>query len=162
MEKLSRRSDSAVETPSGLLAVVPLARSGLLNGAAWFEFKAHMLGEVTRIEWPENAPLIVIDPDTAKTLVRLGYAGPVSDQQVEDYNAAVDAHVSKLPKQAPAPTPPAPAPAPAPAAATAVAAAPTPTPAPAPTPAPGLLDLNAPAPAPGLLDLNAPPPQPID
>lgn len=90
MEKLSRRSDSAVETPSGLLAVTPRVRSGVTGETAWFEFKAHMLSEVTRIEWPAGAPVIVVDSDTARALVVAGYAGEVSDELIESYNAAVD------------------------------------------------------------------------
>jgi hypothetical protein len=92
MEKLSRRSDGAYETPSGLFAIAPRAVSGRRDGNAWFEFKATVLSPVTRVEWPERAPVIVIDQATARTMLLNGYAFGITDAQMDDYNAAVDAY----------------------------------------------------------------------
>jgi len=185
MEKLTRRSDSAAETPSGHLAVVPLARSGSSEGTSWFEFKAHMLSEVVRVEWPSASPVIVLDADMAKSMVRLGYAAGVSDALLDEYNSAVDQYNAKtgespaakvdiLPpthtplsvqNSGPAPSLTSPAPpvsAPAPAA-PAVAVQPAVVPdvtqlqAPAPSPPPA----QAPVVQPSALDLlNSPPPTP--
>ena len=49
-----------------------------------------MLSDVTRIEWHKDAPVIVLEAGVAKSLVRLGYAGGVTDAQLDAYNKAVD------------------------------------------------------------------------
>lgn len=91
MEKLQRRSDGIYETPTGLVAIVPVKRSGVRNGMAWFEFKARMLGAPTRVEWPESAPVIAVDADVARTMMANRYALNINDEQMDDYNAAIDA-----------------------------------------------------------------------
>lgn len=124
MEKLQRRSDGFFETPSGLFAIAPRARSGRKDGVAWFEFKTSFVSEVIRLEWPENAPVIAIDPDVARVMLRNNYANNITDELMQAYNAAVDGMAGTAP---PAPeTPPVPA---APDAS--IPAAPEPPPAPA-------------------------------
>lgn len=89
MEKLSRRSDGAYETPSGLFAVAPRAVSGKKDGITWFEFKASVLSEVTRVEWPSGVPVIVIEQATAISMLRNGYAHGITDDLMDQYNEAV-------------------------------------------------------------------------
>lgn len=107
MEKLTRRSDGACETPSGLFAVVPRVRSGILpdGKTAWFEFKASFLSPVTRIEWPVHAPAILLSQDAARTMLLNGYAFGLTDDQVAEFNAAVDAYNAGQLQQEPPPVP---------------------------------------------------------
>lgn len=136
MEKLSRRSDGAYETPSGLFAIAPRAVSGRRDGTAWFEFKATPLSEVIRVEWPDKAPVVVLPQETARVMLRNQYAFGITDEQMDQYNAAVDAYNKAHPEQEPEPEKE-PEPAPTPVAPDTGAAPPAPAEAPpAPPPAP--------------------------
>ena len=102
MEPLFKRSDGAVETPSGLFAVKPVAKSGTTpDGVAWFEFRSHMLADIVRIEWQDGASLIIIEADTAKMLVANNYAAEVDDGVLEQYAAAYDKWLEANPSPSP-------------------------------------------------------------
>jgi hypothetical protein len=90
MEKLQRRSDGYFETPSGLFAVQPKAVSGSKDGLSFFEFKVGVLSDRTRVEWPSDAPIIVIDQQVAVNMMRARYAYNITEAQMDDYNTAVD------------------------------------------------------------------------
>ena len=83
--QLQRRSDGACETKDGLFAVKLRVVSGIKEDMKWFEFKATILGPVTRIEWPEHAPFALLPQEEAKTLVRAGYAIGITDQQTDGH-----------------------------------------------------------------------------
>ena len=115
MEPLFKRADGLVETPSGGFAVVPLVKSGIVSSdrgdTAWFEFKANVLSEALRLEWPVGAQLILLPEDIAKMLLNLGYVSLPSESAVAAYAEAYDAYVeaNKLNvPQHPAPAPDAP------------------------------------------------------
>lgn len=98
-EKITRRSDGAYETPSGLFAVQMRVRSGERkdSGIAWFEFKAGILSPVQRVEWQAAAPFALLPQDTARSLVLLGYANGITDELMDKYNALVDAEGASAP-----------------------------------------------------------------
>lgn len=105
MENISLRSDGFYETPSGMFAVAPRAVSGGNEKTEWFEFKANVLGEVIRVEWPHGDPIIVLEAATARAMLKAGYANAPDADLVAEYNAAVDAHNAALAKNAPPVTP---------------------------------------------------------
>ncbi|XAI96624.1 hypothetical protein [Synechococcus phage Ssp-JY38] len=108
MENISLRSDGFYETPSGKFAVVPRVRSGSNERTEWFEFKASVLSEVIRIEWPKGAPVIVLDAPVAKTMLNAGYALHPDADEAKDFNDAVDKYNKESAAQSPTPpTPPA-------------------------------------------------------
>lgn len=126
MEKLQRRSDGFYETPTGKLAIAPRVFSGVRDGQAWFEFKATHLSDVIRVTWPHGAPVVALEAGTAVAMMRAGYAYNIGDEQMEAYNAAVDAASAPAPEAPPATPTPEPAKQPeAPAAATPAAPAPS-------------------------------------
>jgi hypothetical protein len=91
MEKLSRRSDGYAETPSGLFAIAPKAITGVTaDGTAWFKFRASVLSEPVRVEWPNGAPVVAVDQNVALIMLRNRYAQNVTDKQIDDYNNLVD------------------------------------------------------------------------
>ena len=89
-EKLTRRSDGACETPSGLFAVAMRVRSGVKDDMAWFTYKTSVMSQVNRVEWPAASPLAILPQANAKSLVLLGYAAGITGDQLDAYNAAVD------------------------------------------------------------------------
>lgn len=90
MEKLHKRSDGYSETSSGDFAVFPLRKSAVADGINIFEFKPSFTGERIRVEWPIENPIAIFPGDVSMTMVRLGYARNLSDDEVEQYNASVD------------------------------------------------------------------------
>jgi len=89
-EKLTRRSDGACETPSGLFAVAMRVRSGVKDDMAWFTYKTSVMSQVNRVEWPAASPLAILPQANARSLVLLGYASGITGDQLDAYNAAVD------------------------------------------------------------------------
>lgn len=94
MEKLQRRSDGFFETPSGLVAISPRAVSGRKDGLAFFEFKSSLLSEIVRIEWPDGAPVIALEADHARVMIKNNYALNIDNDQMTAYNNAVDAYLA--------------------------------------------------------------------
>lgn len=88
---IQRRSDGAYETPDGYFAVKIRTVAGIKDGMNWFEFKSSMMSPVTRIEWPAGSPFTLLPQAEAKYLVRSGYAVGITDQEMDEYNAAVKA-----------------------------------------------------------------------
>lgn len=88
-QKLQRRSDGAYETEDGLFAVKIRVLSGQDEEKNWFEFKSSVLAQVTRIEWPRDAPFALLPQDEARALVRLGYAIGITPQEMDAYNKAI-------------------------------------------------------------------------
>lgn len=90
MEKLSKRSDHAYETPSGLFAIFPtVATKNRGDGTSYLEFRHSMTGPVIEVNWPTGG-LAIIEQQTALTMLRSGYAIGPTDDQVAQYNKAVD------------------------------------------------------------------------
>lgn len=81
------------------------------------------MGEVVRIEWPTGAPVIAIEADAARTMMKNNYAFNIDDEKMKQYNDAVDAYLKAV---ADAPVAPAADATPAPAAPTAPTAPPAP------------------------------------
>lgn len=89
-EKLQRRADGACETSSGLVAILPTRETKTNDGISWFEFKATVIGDITRIEWPTGG-LAIIEEDVARAMLLNGYAVGLTDEVLNAYNVAVDA-----------------------------------------------------------------------
>lgn len=118
MEKLHKGSDGLAETQSGFLAVVPRIHSGRTPDGEffYFEYKANVLGPVTRVEWPSYQPFCLIKRDQGEAMLRLNFASPATDEQIADFNAAVDTYEAQQAEQPPkVPQQPAPAQTPKPA-----------------------------------------------
>lgn len=49
-----------------------------------------MLSEVVRVEWPATSPVALIENDIAITLVGIGYAVDLTNEQLNEYNSLVD------------------------------------------------------------------------
>lgn len=95
---LQRRSDGAYETSDGLFAVKLKIISGAREQTNWFEFKSSPMAPIIRVEWPVGAPFALLPQETAKALVRAGYADTISDQEMDLYNKAVNAGEEGAPK----------------------------------------------------------------
>lgn len=92
MEKLQREQDGHSRTSSGYVAVIPRTSSGLTaEGARYFEFKAGPLSAITRVEWPDGSPVALLDNEVALRMLSAKYAYDLTEEQVEEYNKAVDA-----------------------------------------------------------------------
>lgn len=95
MSKLQRRSDGAAETQDGMFAVKIRVASGSDGVENWFEFKATMMGPVVRISWPKGSIFALLPQAEARTLVQLGYAIGITQEEMDAYNATVDADGGK-------------------------------------------------------------------
>jgi hypothetical protein len=96
MPKLSKRSDGAVETESGLFAVVPKYTSGTIGKTSWFAFRTGFYKNPIRVEWETGSALILLPQDIAKAMVRLDYASGVTAELMADYNKAAEEYNAKL------------------------------------------------------------------
>src|SRR5262245_51159823 len=97
-EKLQLRSDGAFETSEGHFGIVMKHISGENKDMRWFSFRPDMFGSSLRVEWEPGTMAIVVDANTAKVLVRHGYARGMTQEEADKYNAEVT----------PAPSPPSP------------------------------------------------------
>lgn len=91
MEKLQRELDGHCRTQSGFCAVVPRISSGITpdKKSKFLDFKASMLSETIRVEWPAESPVALFENDVAVNMVNRGYAKDLSDEQLAEYNELV-------------------------------------------------------------------------
>lgn len=90
MEKLFKRADGYSEASGGNFAVVPLRRTGIEEERFFFEFKPSFNSQSIRVEWPIESAIAVIPSDIAITMVRLGSARNLHQEEVDQFNEAVD------------------------------------------------------------------------
>lgn len=92
MEKLHLRSDGYAETPSGLFATVMTRSSGVTaTGLNWFRFKTTSYQDRVTLEWPTSTDVIIVSKDIVDFLEAHRYARPLTADEVDGYNEAVDA-----------------------------------------------------------------------
>lgn len=94
MEKLLLRSDGVTETPTGLRAIVMFYRMRDDGVRALFNFKSHTLGDTITIQWPSDSDVALLPAETSAAVVANNYARYLSAEEVEQYNAIVDATLS--------------------------------------------------------------------
>lgn len=99
-EKLFIRSDGVSETKSGLTAVVPLRFSGYREdtGRVFFRFAVNPSSPPQEIEWSRDDSFALFPSDLAEVLLTRGYARPVDEDVVNEYNESLKA--SKKPEKA--------------------------------------------------------------
>lgn len=98
MEKLHLRSDGYSETPSGLFATVMQRYTGVTpDGQRYhFTFRTCPACEGTRLEWPINTSVMLLSQDIVSFIEGKGYARALVGEEVDAYNAAVDAYIEAM------------------------------------------------------------------
>lgn len=93
MDKLQKRFDGFTEDLKGNFAIFPLRFTGRNpEGFKTFIFKPDHKSENIQVEWDDKATAIAVIPsDVAMLMVRLGYARNLSDAEVDQFNASVEA-----------------------------------------------------------------------
>lgn len=97
MEKLHRRSDGIYETDSGLFGIQPLRGRTYEDGTSNFKFVGNMAGPTVEVVW--TGPIAVIESETAMAMVGYGYAQHITDEQMDAWNAEVEAWLEEQAQQ---------------------------------------------------------------
>lgn len=90
LSKLQRRADDAVETRDGQLALKMRVKHGKdKEGNNFFRFRSTHMAPITVVTWSDEQ-FAILEEDTARYLLRSGYAIGLDDEEIEAYNKAVD------------------------------------------------------------------------
>lgn len=90
METITRISSGICETPTGDVAIVPTRFSGQIDGKKFFTFRNHELSPKIRVQWEACQKVIVVPKEVASSMITNGYAVGLDEEEVNEYNAAVN------------------------------------------------------------------------
>ncbi|MEY9235395.1 hypothetical protein ABIF78_007718 [Bradyrhizobium japonicum] len=79
-------------TAAGDVGVVMLVKTGEDERAnvRWFAYRPRFFGDIIRIEWERNTMSVVLPVDVANQLIDRGYAVPMIEREVRDYNRSLE------------------------------------------------------------------------
>lgn len=82
------RSDGFCDYGNGYFAVIMLKSTNTDGNITWLNYKTTFTGPTIRVEWKAGEDLAILPENVAKGLVRLQYARNLSQDEVDQINAA--------------------------------------------------------------------------
>jgi hypothetical protein len=84
---VGRLAGDPPQTSNGDVGVVMLAVSGSGPNSQWFDYIPAFYQPAVRVEWEKDTMSIVLPAATADTMLRRGYARPMTGDEVVRHNA---------------------------------------------------------------------------